>query len=226
MESLARVFSQTRDRITLSKEEALARRAVSDDGSGLPEREVFKLVSLASDPMNGLRIRAFLWRSVEESVGKKWKKLEKSLKVLLMIFAACSAEILDEAFAKSSLISQLASNGSVSKATKSAEIASQLQLLLLQKKLKFAQILSDKTPKSILQSHVLQFNKRLVEKNFFFDSKFEKSNLDFVSLISKSSKNDDRIFSDFTTLPNNKYGPQKNRVSSYKEMVDVAYKPL
>lgn len=226
MESLARVFSQAKDRITLSKEEALARRAVSDDGSGLPEREVLKLVSLASDPMNGLRIRAFLWRSVEESVGKKWKKLEKSLKMLVMVFAQCSAEVLDEAFAKSSLISQLASNDSFPKATKSAEIASQLQLLLLQKKLKFAQILSEKTPKSILHSHVLQFKKRLVEKKFVLHSKLEKSNMDFVSLISKSSKNDDPMFSDFTSLENSKYGPKMNRVSSYREIVDVAYKPL
>lgn len=79
-----RGLSRARERLTLSAEEALARKAVANDESEIQEVELRSLILAASHPISGKNLRDFFWKKLKPD-SKKYFKMRKSIRVILMI---------------------------------------------------------------------------------------------------------------------------------------------
>lgn len=79
-----RGLSRARERLTLSAEEALARRVVANDESEVREAELRSLVVAASHPISGKNLRDFFWKKLKLE-SKKYLKMKKSIRIILMI---------------------------------------------------------------------------------------------------------------------------------------------
>lgn len=89
-----RGLSRARERLTLSAEEALARRAVANDESELTEVELKKLILAATQPTTGKNLRDFFWKKLKPE-SKKFLKMKKSIRIILMILRERS-ELISE----------------------------------------------------------------------------------------------------------------------------------